>query len=542
MIETKFETMLHRFCASPSRKIMIIGAVFPSSLPLPHLLRHSTAFLLSTIAAASSTSANDTSLSVIVNDLCRILSDFRSPHHDLESALHPFSYSVSPDTAEQVLKRCCHLPCPAHRFFLWSSSLPGFLHTPTSPLVLLELLASARLFPLAWTLLSDFRAQFARLESFHLLFRAYARAALPADAVRAFRKMPDFGLDPSIDDLHHLIFALCHYGLVAPAQEFFDKTKTHFSVTPKSFTILMNGWASVRKAGEAQKLFDEMLQSGHRADLASYNSLMAALCKGGELDEAQKWFQEMQNSHGLEPDSASFAVFIRAYCDAKDFNSCIRVLDHMKRRNLTPNVFTYNAIIKLLCEKEKSNEAYELLDEMTSRGAKPDAWSYNAILALHSRLHEVNKAHRLLARMDRDSCSPNRHTYNMLLKMLIAIGRFDRAEEVWESMERRRFYPSASSYAVMIHGLCRKKGMIGEASRYFEMMLDEGIPPYLSTCELLRGELRRLGMAETIERLADRMRRSSSCTIQEMSSAMEGRRRTPDGARGRSNLLIDAEV
>ncbi|KAG0481071.1 hypothetical protein HPP92_011929 [Vanilla planifolia] len=153
-----------------------------------------------------STAATDSSIATVVNDLCRVLSDFRSPQHDLECALRPFTFSVSPAAAEQVLKRCCHLPSAAHRFFVWSSSLPRFLHTPTAHLVLLDILASSRLFPLAWALLSDFRSHFVHPQSFRLLFRAYSAASLPADAIRAFRRMADFGLQPSIEDFQHLIF------------------------------------------------------------------------------------------------------------------------------------------------------------------------------------------------------------------------------------------------------------------------------------------------------------------------------------------------
>ncbi|XP_028554045.1 pentatricopeptide repeat-containing protein At1g52640, mitochondrial isoform X1 [Dendrobium catenatum] len=482
----------------------------------PRSLLRILSFGLHSVAAG-----DEPTITATVNDLCRLLSDFRSQHHDLESALCPFSSSVSPAVAEQVLKRCRHLPSPSHRFFIWSSSLPSFLHTPTSHFVLLDLLASNRLFPLSWTVISDFHPHFSHSNSFRLLFQAYSRASLPHDAIRAFRRMPDFGLQPTIDDLHHLISSLCHQGLVIPAQEFFHECKAEFSITQKTYTLLMNGWASVRKPKNAQHLFDEMLQQHLLVDVSAYNSLMAAFCRGGELDEAHKRFQEMRTLQRLEPNAGSYAVFIRAYCEAKDLNSAMRVIEHMKMHDQTPNVFTYNAIIKLLCEKKKADEAYQLLDEMIERGAKPDTWSYNAILALHCKIQEVNKALRLLSRMDRDSCLPDRHTYNMLLKMLIGIGRFDRVIEVWESMEKRGFFPSASSYAVMVHGLCRKKGKIEEACRYFEMMVDEGIPPYPSTCEVLRRELQRLGMGRRIEVLVDKMKRSTSCSIQELSNAMD---------------------
>ncbi|XP_008805876.3 pentatricopeptide repeat-containing protein At1g52640, mitochondrial [Phoenix dactylifera] len=468
------------------------------------------------------------SASDVVNDLCRVLSDFRAPHHDLDAALRPFAPLLTPALAEHVLKRCSRLPGAAHRFFLWSDALPGFRHTPASCLVVIESLAASRHFPLLWSFLSELRdsglsrgdADEIRPEAFWLLFRSYSRARLPADAVRSFKRMPDFGLQPVLEDLHQLLFSLCRNGLVEQAHSFFDQSKLRFPVNQKTYSMVMGGWAAAGNSKKALELFDEMLQRGCLADAVAYNTLIMALCRGGEIDEAHRRLQEMQRDRGLKPDAGTYSAFIRASCEAKDVHSAMRVLDTMKRHDLSPNVFTYNAIIKLLCEKENVVEAYELLDEMLHRGAKPDAWSYNAILAVHCKLHEVNKALRLLARMVRDSCLPDRHTYNMLLKMLIGVGRIDRAMEVWDGMEKRGFYPSASTFAVMIHGLCRKKGRIEEACQYFEVMVDEGIPPYLSTCELLRDKLLQLGLRERVGVLVEKMKMSTSCTIQELSSAM----------------------
>ncbi|EHA8589937.1 pentatricopeptide repeat-containing protein, mitochondrial [Cocos nucifera] len=479
------------------------------------------------------TSSSALAASDVVNDVCRVLSDFRAPHHDLEAALRPFAALLTPALAEHVLKRCSRLPGAAHRFFLWSAALPGFCHSPASHLVVIESLAAARQFPLLWSFLSELRdsglrrgdADEIRPQSFWLLFRSYSRARLPADAVRAFKRMPDFRLQPDLEDFHQLLFSLCRNRLVEQAQSFFDQSKHQFPINQKTYSMMMGGWAAAGRSKKALDLFDEMLQRGCLVDAVAYNTLIMALCRGGEIDEAHRRLQEMQRDRGLEPDAATYSVFIRASCEAKDVHSAMRVLDTMKRRDLSPNVFTYNAIIKLLCENEKVVEAYELLDEMLHRGTKPDAWSYNAILAVHCKLHEVNKALRLLSRMDKDSCLPDRRTYNMLLKMLIGVGRIDRAMEVWDGMEKRGFYPSASTYAVMIHGLCKKKGRVEEACQYFEVMVDEGIPPYLSTCELLRDKLLQHGLRERVGVLVEKMQRSTSCTIQELSSAMVGRKR-----------------
>ncbi|KAG8379853.1 hypothetical protein BUALT_Bualt07G0132600 [Buddleja alternifolia] len=464
---------------------------------------------------------------LLVNELSRILSDNRNPQHDVESALTPFLSSLSTNVVEQVLKRCKNLGFSAHRFFLWAQKIPGFRHSKESYHILVDILGSSRQFPFLW----DFLVEMKKNESieisrdiFWVVFRGYSRANLPSDAIRAFNKMVDFGFRPCVDDLDHLLFALCKRKHVKHAQEFFDRVKGgDLSPTVKTYSILMKGWGDIGECVEAQKLFDEMLERGCAVDLLAWNSVLDALCKGGKVDEAYELFRGMRGK-GLEPDAYSYSIFIHASCDANDLHSAFRVLDSMKRYNLVPNVFTYNCIIKKLCKTDKIDEAYELLDEMIQNGAKLDSWSYNTILSHHCDHNEVNRALKLISRMDKDACEPDRHTYNMVLKMLIRIGRFDRVEKVWYSMEKRGFYPSVSTYAVMIHGLCKKRLKVEEAYKYFEMMIDEGIPPYTTTCELLRNKLVGWGFAEQTDILADKMERSTSQAIRDLANVVRGNR------------------
>lgn len=463
----------------------------------------------------------------LVNDLSRILSDYRKPQHDIESALTPFASHLSTNLVEQVLKRCKNLGFSAHRFFIWAQKIPGFRHSKESHHILVDILGSSREFPFLWDFITEMKTtQSCEIsqEIFWIVFRAYSRANLPGDAIRAFNKMVDFGIRPRVDDLDHLLYVLCKKKHVKHAQEFFDQVKGEdLCPSVKTYSILIRGWADIGDSESAQKLFDEMLERGFTVDLLAWNSVLDALCKGGKVDEAYKQFRGMK-SKGLEPDAYSYSIFIHAFCDANDLHSAFKVLDTMKRNNLIPNVYTYNAVIKRLCKNGTIEEAYELLDEMIERGAKPDTWSYNTILAFHCDRNEVNVALKLISRMDGDGCVLDRHTYNLVLKMLIRIGRFDRVEKVWNSMEERGFHPTVSTYAVMIHGLCKKRMKHDEAYRYFEMMIDQGNPPYAATCELLRNKLVGNGFAEQADILADKMERSTCITIQELASIMRGNR------------------
>lgn len=462
----------------------------------------------------------------LVNEISRLLSDHRYPHHDLEVSLNPFSAQISTDLVEQVLKRCKNFGFSAHRFFLWAKSIPGFQHSVMSFHILVEILGSCKQFAILWDFLIQMRdsCQYEiNSEIFWLIFRAYSRANLPESAIRSFNRMVEFGVKPTIHDLDKLLYILCKRKHVKQAQQFFDQAKNRFSLAAKTYSILISGWGDIGDSEKASELFQAMLEQGCPVDLLAYNNLLEALCKGGRVDEAKNIFHDML-SKGVEPDAFSYSIFIRSYCDANDVQSAFRVLDKMKRYNLLPNVFTYNCIIKRLCKNERVEEAYQLLDEMISRGVKPDTWSYNTIQAYHCDHCEVNRALRLMFRMEKDQCLPDRHTYNMVLKLLIRIGRFDRVIEVWENMGDKKFYPSVSTYSVMIHGFCKKKGKLKEACEYFEMMIDEGIPPYVTTVEMLRNRLLGFGLLDDIEILAGKMRHSTSYAIQELAHIMIGNR------------------
>lgn len=456
-----------------------------------------------------------------------MLSDHRNAHDDLELSLTSFSAQLSTNLVEQVLKRCKNLGFSAHRFFLWAKRIPGFEHSVESYHILVDVLGSSKQFAVMWDLLIDIResnsCEIISPEIFWIVFRAYSRANLPRDAIRAFNRMVEFGVKPGVHDLDQLLFALCKRKHVTHAHEFFQKVKSGFESNAKIYSILIRGWGDTGDASHARELFDEMLQRGCSLDVLAYNSYLEALCKGGNAGEAYEMFCGMK-SKGVSPDAWTYSIFIRAYCEANDVHSVFRVLDRMRRYDLLPNVFTYNCIIKKLCKNEKVEDAYQLLDEMIENGVRPDSWSYNAILAFHCDHCEVHRALKLLSRMENDECKPDRHTYNMVLKLLIRIGRFDRMAEVWENMSVKGFYPSVSTYSVMIHGLCKKKGKLEEACKYFETMIDEGIPPYSTTIEMLRNRLLGLGLLEHIEIIASKMERSTSCSIQELANVLRGHR------------------
>ncbi|XP_058761345.1 pentatricopeptide repeat-containing protein At5g12100, mitochondrial-like [Vicia villosa] len=127
----------------------------------------------------------------------------------------------------------------------------------------------------------------------------------------------------SIIDFDLLLFTLCKKKHVMQAQKFFDQIKSRFSLTAKTYSILISGWGKVGDSGKARELFEEMLEQGCDVDLLAYNNMLDALCKGGHVDKAMDFFNDVL-SKSVGPDAFTYSIFIRAYCDADNFTLALK--------------------------------------------------------------------------------------------------------------------------------------------------------------------------------------------------------------------------
>lgn len=499
------------------------GYVTRNSVYTRHIYSETTATdqnLCNTVKEHNNNDEGHNSLRNELNMICRLLSDYRESHHQLEEALDGCSLKVSQDLVEQALKRCCNLGVPAYRFFSWAGKQPGYKHSTDACNIMIDILGNFKRFDTIWDLLAQMKKEGLSIthKAFFIIMKRYARAQLPQDAMQTFRGMVDFGCKPGIEDLNSLLSALCKNKLASDARCFYEEVRDQYPPNMKTYTILMKSWGDVGDAAQAKRVIDEMVEHRCNPDVIVYNTLLRSLCKEGRLKEAYRIFDSMK-VRGPAPDVFTYSIFIHSHCEADQIEEALKVLGRMKRYGFVPSFITYNALIRAFCRMDNVDDAYRLLDEMYLRGIQPDVCSYNIIQTVHCKHNHVKLAMRLLKRMGNDGCKPNLHTYNILIKMLINVGRFDRAVEVWNGMEKRGFCPAVTTYAAMIHGFCKKR-KLEHACKYFEEMIDEGIPPYPCTCELLKNCLLQINERRTVQILEDKMRKSSSCSIQELADTM----------------------
>ncbi|KAL3512014.1 hypothetical protein ACH5RR_024731 [Cinchona calisaya] len=120
---------------------------------------------------------------------------------------------------------------------------------------------------------------------------ARSRVNLPADAIRIFDKMVDFGILPSINDLYRHFYAL--------------RKRKHVSI--QDF---------VHKGNRALRLISRMDDYGCQLDRHTYNMVLKMLIRVGRFARVEKVWDSM-DERGFYPSVSTYAVMVHGLCKKK---------------------------------------------------------------------------------------------------------------------------------------------------------------------------------------------------------------------------------
>lgn len=280
------------------------------------------------------------------------------------------------------------------------------------------------------------------------------------------------------------------------------------------YTILIYGWCKISRFKTALSFLNEMKVKGIEANVVTYNVYLNGICRKASLHpeerfertirDAEKVFDEMRES-GIEPDVTSFSIVLHVYSRAHKPQLVLDKLSLMKEKGICPNVVTYTSVIKCLCSCGRIEEAEDLLDEMVRNGVSPCAKTYNCFFKEYRGRKETDKALKFFKKMKDDGlCEPTTHTYGVLIAMFLKADMIGVVKEIWKDMMERGVGPDLDSYTVLIHGLCERKKW-REACGYFVEMIEKGFLPQKVTFETLYRGLIQADMLRTWRRLKKKL-------------------------------------
>lgn len=230
------------------------------------------------------------------------------------------------------------------------------------------------------------------------------------------------------------------------------------------------GWLSY-----AEKFFKGMVVS----DRVSWNALITGYCQAGNIAEAQRLFESMQEN-GLEPDVVTWNVLISSYSQLGKCDVAVELMNEMEIRGVRPDVCTWTSMILGFAQNKRRLEALSLFREMLLAGVEPNGITLmSAILAcsLEKDARKGKEVHLVAIKL---GYGEDVLVGNSLVDMYSKCGKLEAARKVFDTISERDVY----TWNSMIAGYCQA-GYCSLADDLFKQMQESDVFPNVVTWNVM---------------------------------------------------------
>merc|ERR1719269_238577 len=153
----------------------------------------------------------------------------------------------------------------------------------------------------------------------------------------------------------------------------------------------------------AMQVFRKLQSSGVQLTALVYNALLDSCVQCGKVNIALQHFNEMKELGFV--DVVSYNTLLKAYLKTGQINKARTLLAEMSENNIQANQVTYNEMLNALVSTKDRKEMWALVREMNAIGMKPNSVTCSIILkslTAHSATDDVRQAMALIDNLQED--------------------------------------------------------------------------------------------------------------------------------------------
>lgn len=316
--------------------------------------------------------------------------------------------------------------------------------------------------------------------TYNVLAAGLSRNGLVSKVQGLLDYMEEHGLreDPKIPNL--VIENLCIGGKVKEATEFFNSLEVK---TVDNYSAMINGYCAANHTKDAYELFVNLSKKGVFIKRSSLVRLFSSLCMEDSSVRAIKVMKQLPMN--VEANEIVYNKVIASLCRGRNMEMAQRLFDCLIRSGLTPDLITYTMMINGYCKINLLREAYELLCDMKNRGREPDIFIYTVLLdgQYKTRVRElcssVEKAFTstIFDEMKDMKITPDVVYYTVLIDGYCKINKLNDAVALFEEMVDQGIEPDTVTYTALLSGCCRSGNMEKAQTLYYDMVSKGILPP-----------------------------------------------------------------
>lgn len=280
-------------------------------------------------------------------------------------------------------------------------------------------------------------------------------------------------------------------------------------LTRRAMIIVMERYAAASELEKALKTFDVMEKFKVQADQAVFYSLLRALCKSKNIEDAEElllmrkkffpltaegfniildgWcniiidvaeakrvWKEM-SSYCITPDGTSYTLMVSCFSKVGNLFDTLRVYDEMKKRGWTPGIGVYNSLVYVLTRENCMKDAKKIFSKIIDEGLQLNVETYNSMIIPLCESCKLDEARIMMGDMIMKGIVPTILTYHAFLKQ----EGVDETLQLLRKMKENCCGPNSDTFLMLIDKFIQANES-GNALRVWNEMIRYDISPAYS--------------------------------------------------------------
>jgi pentatricopeptide repeat protein len=218
------------------------------------------------------------------------------------------------------------------------------------------------------------------------------------------------------------------------------------------YCSVVKGFSHQKKFDRVWATYQEMLKQKVQFSIVTFNTLVDASSRGGEMNRIRGLLQSMQDQ-GIEPNLITYSAILKGYCQENRLDEAFELMEGMvQTTKYKPDEIMYNTLLDGCARQGLYERGIKLLSEM-EKVVRPSNYTLSVLVKMASRGKRLDEAFQLTERISaKYRFKLNIHVYSNLIQACIHNKDLRRAFEVLERLAKERVRPDVRTYSLLLKG------------------------------------------------------------------------------------------